>query len=664
MKSDLHVLSAASSRTLDHGHEGLGYPFRVMIVFAAALALAVIWLVLPVGRGVAWTLTASIGIVALLLVWWCTRQLSRAREQSVHVLAALGAATADIPVRLRTRMPLVLVTGDGMAALFNRNDEERFTHVGDGAIWLRVDRPQDLPRLAVAVRQWRDGRAPDGIVLSVAPSLHAGADMLTQKLRTVRQAVADAASMLGARLPGYVAVYQRLTIEGSPRAPQEATMGRGATAQATLATPQWYGVSSATRLADAQRFEPVIRAAENEVRRAAGDRIAASRAAALASIIGWTQRVVIGALTDRQQPTTQWALYGAGWIDCGPESGRGKPWERDVEMQTQVAPAAVADSPLPWPLPQPMIEAMPRRLWMSPRMAAFAHALALLACAAAVACWGAAKNNQALLTRVGADLGRYSMIPAPHDAAKRDALQALVGDRDQLDRYARTGVPLRLSFGMYRGAQLMPALNDAIASYVPPPPPPAVVTLDSMSLFDSGKAKLKPGSTRAMVRALEMIKAHSPHPAIDRRLPPGRGTSFGAPPKGTSFGASPKGTSFGASPKGTSFGASPKGTSFGASPKGTSFGASDKRILVAGYTDNVGNPGSNLKLSTARAEAVRDWLIDASGIPATQFAIQGYGDTRPIASNATPAGRARNRRVEITLVPDASKQLPLEDAGK
>jgi outer membrane protein OmpA-like peptidoglycan-associated protein len=61
----------------------------------------------------------------------------------------------------------------------------------------------------------------------------------------------------------------------------------------------------------------------------------------------------------------------------------------------------------------------------------------------------------------------------------------------------------------------------------------------------------------------------------------------------------------------------------------------------------------NLKLSIARAGAVRDWLIEASGLPATQFAIQGYGDTRPIASNETSDGRARNRRVEITLVPDS-----------
>jgi outer membrane protein OmpA-like peptidoglycan-associated protein len=288
-------------------------------------------------------------------------------------------------------------------------------------------------------------------------------------------------------------------------------------------------------------------------------------------VIGWTQRVVIDVLTAPLQPATPWRLFGAGWIDCGPTSGPGTPWARDVEAQTRIVPPSMAASPAPWPLPQPLIEALPRRLWVSPRMATFAHAVALVACVGALAIWGAGSNNQTLLTHIGADLGRFSMIPTDHDNARRDALQALVADRDQLDRYARTGVPMWLSFGVYRGATLMPALNGAIASYQPPPPPPAVVTLDSMSLFDSGKAQLKPGSTRAMVGALEMIKAHP-----------------------------------------------------------------DKRVLVAGYTDNVGNPDSNPKLSVARAGAVRDWLMEASGIAATQFAIQGYGDTRPIASNETP----------------------------
>ncbi|WP_233853260.1 OmpA family protein [Paraburkholderia sp. HD33-4] len=576
MKSDLPVLAATPTHTPDRAYEGLGYPLRAMLVFAAVLALSVIWFVLPAGRGVTWALTAIVGLLVGMMVVWRTLWLARARERSVQVLTALGAATAEIPPRLRTRMPLVLVTGDGLPALFDRNDEQRFAHVGDGAIWLRVDHPQQLPRLAVAVRHWRDGRAPDGVVLSVAPALHAGADMLAQKLRVVRQARADAARTLGTRLPGYVAVYQRLT-----------------TNLPGLSVPAWYGVSSATRIVDAERFEPVVRAAEAEIQHVPGDTtgatasISAARAAALASLVGWTQRVVIGTLTDRQQPATPWALFGVGWIDFGPASGSADLWDLDVQMQTCVTRAAVVASPPPWPLPQALIEAIPRRYWRSPRRAACAHALALLACAFAVASWSAAKNNETLLARIGADLGRYSMIPAAHDNAKRNALQALVADRDQLDRYARMGVPLRLSLGMYRGAQLLPALDNAIASYVPPAPPPAIVTLDSMSLFDSGRAQLKPGSTRAMVGALEMIRTHP-----------------------------------------------------------------DKRILVAGHTDNIGNPQSNLKLSTARAEAVRDWLIDVSGIAATQFAIQGYGDTRPIASNDTDDGRAQNRRVEITLVPD------------
>ncbi|WP_233805173.1 OmpA family protein [Paraburkholderia sp. HP33-1] len=577
MKSDLPVLSAPPTHAPDRSYEGLGYPLRAMLVFGAVLALAVIWFVLPAGHDAGWALTALVALLVSGLVVWRTVWLSRAREQSAQVLAALGAATVGIPAGLRTRMPLMLVIGDGLPALFDRNDEERFAHVGDGAIWLRADRPQELPRLAVALRQWRDGRAPDGVVLSVAPALHDGADMLAQKLRVVRHCVADAARTLGTRLPGYVAVYERLT-----------------TSPPSLSVPAWYGVSSATRIVDAERFEPVIQAAEAEVQRATGkaansaDTTSAARAAALASLVGWTHRVVIGTLTDRQHPATPWALFGAGWIDCGLASGSANPWDRDVQMQTCVTRAAVSASPLPWPLPQALIEATPRRYWMSPRRAACAHALALLACTAAAVFWSTAQNNEALLDRIGADLGRYSMMPVAHDNAKRDALRALVADRDQLDRYTRIGVPLRLSFGMYRGAQLLPALDTAIASYVPPPPPPAVVTLDSMSLFDSGRAQLKPDSTRAMIGALEMIKAHP-----------------------------------------------------------------DKRILVAGHTDNVGNPQSNLKLSTARAEAVRGWLIDASGIAATQFAIQGYGETRPIASNDTDDGRTKNRRVEITLVPDA-----------
>ncbi|VWD12019.1 OmpA/MotB domain-containing protein [Burkholderia contaminans] len=580
MTSDTTLPSAATRTDSDAARaalSGLGYPLRTVVTLSTALALAVIGWVLPVDRGVMWGWVAIVVALSVLILWLHARRLSRARERNVHVIAQLGAATADLPVALRTRMPLALVTGDGLPALFDRDTaSSRFVHVGDGAIWLRADRPQDLPRLAVAVRQWRDGHAPDCVVLSVAPGLHANDDTLSQSLRVIRQAVADASRMLGTSLPGYVALYQRLSNADTATMPA-----------AGESAAQWYGMSTGSAIVDLHRFDVAIDAAESDALHADGNQAVAARAAGIASMVGWARRIVFDTLTDRRQPASPWRLFGVGWIDHGPATGPGKPWEREVRSLTGIAPAALPASPLPWPLPQPLIDAMPPRSWRSPRITAVAHVIAIVACAAIAAICGAAKNNDALMTRIGEHLERYNGIPATQDAAKRDALRVLASDRDQLDRYARVGVPLRLSFGTYRGAPLLPVLNEAIASYAPPPPPPAVVTLDSMSLFDSGKAQLKTGTTRAMVDSLTLINAH-----------PG------------------------------------------------------KRVLVAGYADDQGRPDRNLKLSIDRASAVRDWLVEASGIPPTQFAIQGYGDTRPVADNATPEGRAKNRRVEITLVPD------------
>ncbi|WP_175909492.1 OmpA family protein [Burkholderia metallica] len=575
MNVDTAVPSAATRADADAARaalSGLGYPLRTVVTISAGLALAVIGWVLPVDRDVMWGLMAIVVALSALIVGLHACRLTQARERHVRVIAQLGAATADLPVALRTSMPLVLVIGDGLPAMFDRGaSPSRFIHVGDGAIWLRADRPQDLPRLAVAVRQWRNNHAPDCVVLSVAPGLHASDDLLSQTLRVIRQAVADTSRMLGTSLPGYVAIYQRLS--DSALSAEPAT--------------RWYGVSARSPIADMHRFDAAIDAAESDALHAGASPAAAARAAGIASMIGWTRRIVFDTLTDRRQPASPWPLFGAGWIDHGPATAPDKPWEREVRARTGIAPAVLSASPAPWPLPQPLIDAMPRRARRSPRVTAVAHVVAIAACAATVAICGAATNNAALMTRIGDHVERYNRLPATQEAAKRDALKTLSSDRDQLDRYARIGVPLRLSFGTYRGARLLPVLDDAIASYQPPAPPPAVVTLDSMSLFDSGNARLKPGTTRAMVDALELIKAH-----------PG------------------------------------------------------KRVLVAGYADDQGRPDRNLKLSIDRAAAVRDWLVDASGMPTTQFAIQGYGDTRPIADNATPAGRARNRRVEITLVPD------------
>jgi flagellar motor protein MotB len=73
----------------------------------------------------------------------------------------------------------------------------------------------------------------------------------------------------------------------------------------------------------------------------------------------------------------------------------------------------------------------------------------------------------------------------------------------------------------------------------------------------------------------------------------------------------------------------------------------DLRILVEGHTDNVGSAESNLALSDARAAAVKAALVADHGVDAARLTTKGFGDTKPSAPNATAAGRAQNRRVEI-----------------
>jgi SH3 domain-containing YSC84-like protein 1 len=72
----------------------------------------------------------------------------------------------------------------------------------------------------------------------------------------------------------------------------------------------------------------------------------------------------------------------------------------------------------------------------------------------------------------------------------------------------------------------------------------------------------------------------------------------------------------------------------------------DWKLRVEGFTDNLGGKEANEKLSADRAEAVANWLAD-HGIDRSRLSSKGYGESRPIASNTTENGRAKNRRVEL-----------------
>ncbi len=70
------------------------------------------------------------------------------------------------------------------------------------------------------------------------------------------------------------------------------------------------------------------------------------------------------------------------------------------------------------------------------------------------------------------------------------------------------------------------------------------------------------------------------------------------------------------------------------------------RIEIGGHTDRTGDDAHNQRLSEQRAAAVRDYLV-SQGVDRSRIEIHGYGETMPVADNATPEGRTKNRRVEM-----------------
>ena len=78
-------------------------------------------------------------------------------------------------------------------------------------------------------------------------------------------------------------------------------------------------------------------------------------------------------------------------------------------------------------------------------------------------------------------------------------------------------------------------------------------------------------------------------------------------------------------------------------------------VAIEGHSDSKGNDAYNLKLSEARAVAVRDYLISVRTVDGTKLNTKGYGELKPVAPNAAPDGtdapdgRQKNRRVEVVL---------------
>lgn len=474
------------------------YPYRMLVGWIAALVLA--WLAFSSPWRATWNLllAAFTLAVALLAILVATRRVCARRLAAQPVLQAVKASLDALPRDIRRNTPLVLSVGDATGApalAFG----EALIRITDAAIWVRVDDPTRLAHVADALKRWREGQGPDAVVCLIGADHTNDAGALNAALRRWLSAIGEASRAVGYLLPVCIAMY----VEEADGAPDDCP---------------WFGISGSDILqSDALSSLVATRVQQYAQAAVPADREARMhRAARLDALVRWTAGTLLPAFVDAQRDglrdgprygrPMRLAAFGVT-VTAGvpsPDSLLARFTEQVTALRRLIGDGRRAPYPLPEPLIrgialQPVHRAFPRAL---------VHAFAWLALAFSAACAASAWQNRALVARVMDDMARYLAVGPEHDAARVDVLLALKRDRDELEQYARAGVPPHLGLGFYRGAPLLGPLNALIAAYQPPTPPPSTIELDSLSLFQSGSAVLNPGSNRVLIGALDMIKAH------------------------------------------------------------------------------------------------------------------------------------------------------------
>ncbi|MFO6296729.1 OmpA family protein [Rahnella selenatireducens] len=555
----------------------------ILLLLAASLSL---WLILgfwPLGTPSRVTLSILVIIITGAMGYFQWRRHHHDAIAQTHIVdAALPPEDFQGAV--------VLVCGDS-APLFSAAVPFRETRQG---WYLPVSLPEHLPLLAQHLAAERPALiAQISVLLAIVPELHQDKDDFTQKLRVWQRAVVQCKSWLAGIPPVWVSTWI------SPPVTSD------------VETERWFTVTPGQKDVQVQETGsgalPLVEWSQQQDARNMQERL--SVVLWMESLLPWLETHVSSILTQRQGDVP--ALIPCVWGACfTPVTGNlNNLWQTHIAGITTLVPATSHEQDC-LALPDMLLPHLPSRHGVSRLMQTWQIAGAMFGIFLLFALLASFINNQRLIQSVGDHLAVYNRLTGTPPSPKTLAQQQLRADARLLDDWLRSGAPMRLSLGLYQGMRLIAPLEAAINSWTPPPPPPPVIqkivqgpkiiSLDALSLFDTGKSVLKTGSTKVLINALVGIKAK-----------PGW------------------------------------------------------LIVVAGHTDITGDAKANQTLSLRRAESLRDWMRDTGDVPESCFAVQGYGATRPIATNDTTEGRAANRRVEISLVPqaDACKATATPDSS-
>jgi outer membrane protein OmpA-like peptidoglycan-associated protein len=469
---------------------------RGLWLWTGSLALALL-AVFPLTAG-----TRAIAVLTLLccvvLAWRRAGQRAAAPGESLTL-----DGNASLPPAAY-RKPVVLVCGDGLPSLFGATAVEHLAlHLTKDGCYVRVPALEQLPSVTAGLLAMRaEWSGQLSVMFIVNPAEHTDTAVLAGQIRAFSYQVALVRKR-GIVLPLLLVNYLQTTRGDGPwfswQAGESSPSVRAAGACVSLADWQRQSADGATHAA---RLRTSIQ---------------------LNSVAHWLDETVLPhfARRDTRHCISLPMVCAITLVPVLPQAVAGNLWQQWLRDKLALVDGRQADpgEGRRLPFPDPLLHLLPVQGRHSPLRRASVIASWLFAAAGVVALASSAWQNTLLVRQITDDLRRYTSIAPtgqrdrPEFALREEALALLRQDALRLDHYYRQGAPLALSLGLYRGEPLRAQLLETIAGHRHPsmPPVPAAnpraVRLDSLSLFGTGSARLKPGSTKVLVNALVGIKA-------------------------------------------------------------------------------------------------------------------------------------------------------------
>lgn len=429
---------------------------------------------------------------------------SRNGQKTALIHESLTLAVNAVLPPSAYRQPVVLVCGDALTGLFGDIAGEQLAlRVTEHGCYVRVCGAAQLPIITdnlLAMRPEWGGQL--SVMCVINPGEHSDSGVLAGQIRAFCHQLLLIRKR-GIALPLFVVSYlQAANGEGpwfSWEAGQESPAVREANAIAGMADWQRQDEDSATVVT---RFNTSVQ---------------------LKSAANWLAETVLPHFTtgDARSPRVLVQTFAVTVVPVLVQRVEHCLWQQWLQGKTALVeskqPSEVTGIRLPFP--DPLLHLIPTRLQYSALQQAGVIAAWLLAVAMILALANSAWQNTLLARQVSDDVRRYtSIVPSggrdqPEFAMREEAVSVLRQDALRLDNYYRYGVPLSLGLGLYRGERLRAPLLAVIANHqqpamaAVPTNAPRAVRLDSLSLFSTGSAQLKPDSTKVLINALTDIKA-------------------------------------------------------------------------------------------------------------------------------------------------------------